>query len=170
MVGLITLNIAFKLIKNRMSKNDMFCNVKIGYEEKSIIVKAIIDSGNLLKEPITGASVIVIEKEKLEEIIEKSILDNLQNIITGKCEIESEKYISKFRLIPFSSLGKENGMLLGFKPDWTEIEYDGTNRRIEKVIIGIYDKKISKNEQYAGLVGLDALEERREINEYSRIN
>ena len=170
MVGLITLNIAFKLIKNRMSKKDMFCNIKISYIGKSILVKAIIDSGNLLREPITGASVIIIEKDLLESIIEKSILDNLQNIITGKCEITSEEYISRFRLIPFSSLGKENGMLLGFKPDWTEIEFDGVNRSLEKVIIGIYDKKISKNEQYAGLVGLDALDERSETNEYSRIN
>lgn len=170
MVGLIILNIAFKLIKNRMSKKDMFCNIKIVYKEKSVFVKAIIDSGNLLKEPITGDSVIVVEKQKLENIVENGILNNLQNIIIGQCEITSEEYISRFRLIPFSSLGRENGMLLGFKPDWTEIEVDGMCRKIEKVIIGIYDKKISKSDEYAGLVGLDVLEERREINEYSRIN
>lgn len=112
MVGLITLNIAFKLIKNRLSKNEMFCNVRIGYKEKEMTLRAIIDSGNLLREPITGASVVVIEKEKLEDIIEKEILDNLQNIISGEYELINDEYISRFRLIPFSSLGKQNGMLL----------------------------------------------------------
>lgn len=112
MVGLIILNIAFKLIKNRLSKNDMFCNVSIGYKGKEILIRAIIDSGNLLKEPITGASVVVVEKKELKGIIENDILDNLQNIISGEYEILSKEYVSRFRLIPFSSLGKQNGMLL----------------------------------------------------------
>lgn len=33
-VGLIILNIAFKLIKNRISKSDMFCNVDIEYKRQ----------------------------------------------------------------------------------------------------------------------------------------
>lgn len=38
----------------------------------------------------------------------------------------------------------------------------------EKVIVGIYDKEISKNRTYYGIVGLDLLEERGDMNEYSR--
>lgn len=168
MVGMIFLSLAFKLIKNRISKNEMFCNVKIRYMEKEIEIRAIIDSGNLLKEPITGASVIVVEKEKLQEIVEKDILDNLENIISGQYEVLSNEYISRFRLIPFSSLGKQNGMLLGFKPDLVEIEFDGILGKKEKVIIGIYDKEISKSRTYSAIVGLDLLEERGSIDEYSR--
>lgn len=137
---------------------------------KNVKIHAIIDSGNLLKDPITGASVIVVERAKLEEIIEKNILDNLQNIITGEYQVlENEEYISKFRLIPFSSLGKQNGMLLGFKPDFAEVEIDGVNRKLENIVIGIYDKSITKNQEYTGLVGLDILDERSNLeNEYTR--
>ena len=67
-----------------------------------------------------------------------------------------------------SSLGKQNGMLLGFKPDFLEIEFDEIIYKKEKVIIGIYEKEISKNREYTAIVGLDALEERRDIDEYSR--
>ncbi len=169
MIGVIILNIAFKLIKSRLNKNDMFCDVFIGYKEKEIKICAIIDSGNLLKEPITGASVIVVEKKKLEELIERKVLDNLQDIMSGKYQLLEDEYISKFRLIPFSSLGKQNGMLLGFKPDWVKIEFDGSQKNIEKVIIGIYDKEITKNEEYTGLVSLDILDERSDTNhEYIR--
>lgn len=135
MVGLVIINIAFKLIKNRISKNDMFCDVKIGYQGKTTNVRAIIDSGNMLKEPITGFSVIVVERKKLEEILDKDILDNLQEIIYGKYENINEEYISKFRLIPFSSLGKQNGMLLGFKPDWITIKFDETEKTLKNIII-----------------------------------
>lgn len=132
-------------------------------------IHAIVDSGNLLKEPITGADVIVVEKNKLEEVVEKSILDNLQNIISGEYEFLNEEYISSFRLIPFSSLGKQNGMLLGFKPDYVEIEFDGIKRNLDNIVIGIYEKEITKNEEYTGLVGLDILEERRKTKyEYTR--
>ena len=135
MVGLIIVNIAFKLIKNRISKNDMFCDVKIGYRGKVTTVRAIIDSGNMLKEPITGFSVIVVESKKLEELLDKDILNNLQEIISGNYGNISEEYISKFRLIPFSSLGKQNGMLLGFKPDWITVKFDESERKLSKIII-----------------------------------
>lgn len=168
LVGLVFLSLAFKLIKNRFSKKDMFCNIRIGYKEKEVKLRAIIDSGNLLKEPITGASVIVIEKQKLEGIIENEILENLDSIMSGKYEFLNDEYISRFRLIPFSSLGKQNGMLIGFKPDFFEIEFDGINHTKDKVIVAIYEKEISKNKEYSGLVGLDLLEERSDIDEYSR--
>lgn len=137
---------------------------------KELNIHAIIDSGNLLKDPITGSSVIVVERAKLEEIIEKEILDNLQGIMTGEYQVlQNEEYISRFRLIPFSSLGKQNGMLLGFKPDFAELEIDGLNRELGNIVIGIYDKSITKNQEYTGLVGLDILDERSNLkNEYTR--
>ena len=102
-------------------------------------------------------------------MIDSEILNNLQNIISGQYEIINEEYVSKFRLIPFSSLGKQNGMLLGFKPDWVLIEFDDIKRKIDKTIIAIYDKEITQNNTYAGIVGLEILEERSEINyDYTR--
>ena len=169
MIGLIILSISFKLIKNRLKKSEMFCNVEIEYNEKITKIRAIIDSGNLLKDPITGSSVIVVERKKLVEMIDNKILDNLENIISGEYEIIDEEYISKFRLIPFSSLGKQNGMLLGFKPDVLRIDFDDAQRKIDKVIIAIYDKDITKNDEYSGIVGLEILEGRSEINyEYTK--
>lgn len=60
-------------------------------------------------------------------------------------------------------------MLLGFKPDSAEVEFDGTIKKLNNIIIGIYDKSITKNQEYTGLVGLDILEEGSEKNyEYTR--
>ena len=86
---------------------------------QDIITKALIDTGNMLKEPITNTPVVVVEKILLYECIPKEILNNINQIIGGDLEkipqqIQSQ-YISKLKLIPFSSLGKQNGMLLGIK-------------------------------------------------------
>lgn len=138
-VGLAIVSIAFKVIKNRLSKNDMFCDVEIGYREKTVNARLMIDSGNLLKDPITNIPVIVVEKEKLREIIESEVLDGLENIVYGIDEDLTKKigedYISRFRLIPFSSLGKQNGMLIGFKPDKIIIKFDGIEIEKNNVII-----------------------------------
>ena len=44
-------------------------------------------------------------------------------------------YISRFRLIPFSSLGKQNGMLVGFKPDKVLIKFDENEIEKKNVIV-----------------------------------
>lgn len=138
-VGLAIVSIAFKVIKNRLSKNDMFCTAEIFYRQKSISVHLMIDTGNLLKDPITNIPVIVVEKEKLKEIIESEVLDSLENVIYGTDEDLAKKigedYISRFRLIPFSSLGKQNGMLIGFKPDKAVIRFDEIEIEKDNVII-----------------------------------
>jgi len=109
-VGLAIVSIAFKIIKNRLSKSDMFCDIKIKYKSKYVTIHAMIDTGNLLKDPITRRPVAVVEKEKLKEIIEQDVLNGLEEIINGTNEnlVEKigEEYISRFRLIPFSSIRK----------------------------------------------------------------
>jgi len=155
-VGFVIINIAFKIIKSRLTKKDMFCNVEINFNNKASNVKAMIDTGNLLKDPITGTNVIVVESEKLEDIIPKNILQNINNVLSGELQYENEymqEYLARVRVIPFSSLGKQNGMLVGFKPDNIIIKCDDTEKEIDKVIIGIYDKKLSKNSDYTRISG-----------------
>lgn len=111
-VGFIIVNIAFKLVKVRLSKKDMFCEIEIYFNQRSVAIKAMIDTGNLLKDPISGMPVIVAEKQELKRLIPEEIIDNLNKILNGQNEdIKSEQakeFLPKFRLIPFSSLGKQN--------------------------------------------------------------
>ena len=153
-----------------MSRKDMFCNIDIKFRDKIISVKALIDSGNMLKEPISGCPVIVVEKYKLIDILPTEILQNLKEIIEGKflCSNENTEisnYLPRFRVIPFSSLGKQNGLLLGIKVDKVTINFEDEEKNVNDVIIGIYDEHLSKRESYTALVGLDLLE-RRNDNEY----
>ena len=162
-VGFTITVIAFKIVKYRISKNDMFCEIEIFFGEKSVRLKAMLDTGNMLRDPITRMPVIVVEKDILHEIIPYKILDNLEKIIGGDVpdEIYEEinvEYISKFRVIPFSSLGKQNGLLLGFKASNVITYIDANEEELKNVIIGIYDKKLSKKDKYNALLGLEILE------------
>lgn len=57
------------------------------------------------------------------------------------------------------------GLLLGFIADAIIIRKDENEKKLNEIIVGIYDKYISKSGAYTGLVGLDIIE-RCEGNEY----
>ena len=160
-IAFIILIIGFKTVKAKFSKKDLFCNIEIIINQKQILTKAMLDTGNLLKDPITNIPVVVVEHTLLSNAIPKEILDNIENILGGDLKNIPEnlknKYMSKLKIIPFSSLGKQNGMLLGIKADGLKIEEEETVKNVEKVIIGIYNKKLSKNKDYHALLGFDMI-------------
>lgn len=61
-------------------------------------------------------------------------------------------------IIPYKSIGNENGMLLGFKPDYV-IFYDDEKKYIENSVIGICNEVLSCNNVYSGIFGLEILKE-----------
>ena len=152
---------AFAIIKNKISKKDMFCEIEILINQKKIKTKAMIDTGNMLKEPITNVPVIVVEHILLYSCMPKEILNNLKEIMGGDfknipCDIQ-EKYISKLKLIPFSSLGKQNGMLIGIRPEYVKVITDEQEKINKNVIIGIYENSLTKNGEYQDLSGIELL-------------
>lgn len=168
-VGFGIVNIAFKVVKAKFSKQDMFCEVNIYFKEKNKTIKAFIDTGNLLKDPISGMPVIVVEAVMLEDMIPKEVITHLNEILEGKdSDILSKvpnEYMAKFRIIPFASLGKQNGLLLGFIADKVEVTIEESKTELSGIIVGIYEKNLTKNGAYTGLVGIDVIERCGE-NEY----
>lgn len=171
LVGFILTYLAFRLIKGKISKKSVFYEVRIFFKDKIVDVIAMLDTGNLLKDPISQMPVMLVQKDKLNELIPKNILDNIENVLGGDenlkiSEEERNEYLSKLKIIPFKSVGKQNGMLVGFKIDKVQIDINDNIEEIKNVIIGIYNGKFSKNEKYSALIGLDILE-RGDENEFA---
>ena len=135
----------------------MYCNIKVSINSKYTYINAIIDTGNFLREPITKAPVVVIESSALVDIIPEYILNNIDAIINGG-NIDLREYAFKIKIIPFTSLGKENGILIGIKADSVTVELEEETTNINNVIIGIYNGVLSKNGKYKALIGLDLVE------------
>lgn len=99
---------------------------------------AIIDTGNALFDPITGAPVIVCEKGELKALLPQgeAIMENMS------------KAGLKVRLIPFSSVGKESGLMPAFLPDMVEVD----GHRAKSCIIGITENRLCKENEYHALL------------------
>lgn len=153
----IIVKISINLIKSKIKCS--YCKITIKLNEKEITTQAMIDTGNLVKEPITNAPVVIVESSLLEGIIPREILKNLDNILCGNLSNISQElqdiYISKLRCIPFSSLGKENGMLVGIKASEIIVENEDEIKVNKNIVLGIYDKSLTKKGEYRALIGTE---------------
>lgn len=106
-------------------------NVEIYMCDKVISCMGLLDTGNHLFDPISGKPVLIVEREELKK---------------NGIEIRKEQY----RVIPYHSLGKKDGILEGFVADKVRItDMEKAKDKVEaKVIIGIYEGKLSNNGSY----------------------
>ncbi|MCX8130341.1 MAG: sigma-E processing peptidase SpoIIGA [Clostridia bacterium] len=153
----IIVRIFWEVIQYRFVKDKLLVPLKISFESKIIDMAALIDTGNSLYDPLTNTPVIVVEFKAIKEILPREIKDIFEeskeddlNCVTNI--VSHSTWFSRFRLIPFTSLGKENGMLIGFKPDYVEVGEEQQKKGVSNVIVGIYNRALSHNEKYKALL------------------
>ena len=156
-LGFIIITIVAQIIKNKLTKNNMICELEIFYKGKNKKMKTMLDTGNLLKEPISNEDVIIVEKESLRDMISNDILENINIILKGNMLDSQNIYSYKIKIIPFSSLGNDNGLLIGFKPDYIKV-YGEEEIVRNDIIVGIYNGKLTQNDMYTSLIGLNIFE------------
>ena len=87
-------------------KMQRYLPVELLWQGKKISLTALVDTGNMLRDPITGQSVLVIGGDVAQQLgISREILcDPISAILSGRIE--------GARLIPYRAVGKSGGMLL----------------------------------------------------------
>lgn len=84
--------------------------VEVEYGQKRIRFTALRDTGNMLKDPVTGKSVLVVDAQ---------IAEALTGLTPSqlKCPVESlaQRKISGLRLIPYRTVGSDTGLLLALR-------------------------------------------------------
>lgn len=161
-VAYILIKYCWEYIQIKISREKICIPIRIQIENQKSEVRALIDTGNSLHDPLSKYPVIVVEYTAIKELLPldiQNIFHHSQDIdldlITGI--IQNSQWIHRFRMIPFQSLGKENGMLIGFKPDCVELQDNDRSKCIQEIIIGIYTKKLSPDGDYHALLHPDIL-------------
>lgn len=160
LAGAIIIRVFWEQIQLRLIREKLLIQLKIVFDDRISCMAALVDTGNSLHDPLTNTPVIVAEFKAIREILpldiqtifEESRENDLSSVINT---VSQSDWFTRFRLIPFTSLGKENGMLIGFKPDYVEIGEEEEGKGIQNVIVGIYNKALSRNEKYNALLNPD---------------
>lgn len=156
----IVIRICWDIIKSKAIRENAMATVLIRLENKEVTINALIDTGNSLRDPISNIPVMIVEFEAIKEILPEEVntifLNGVEtNLDLVVQEISKTDWASRFRLIPFNSLGKTNGMLIGFRPDRVEVEIKEVKKDSQEVVVGIYNRNLSKDESYRALLSLE---------------
>lgn len=151
-------------IQQRIKRERIILKVQMCFDEKQLFLNALVDTGNSLKDPLTNAPVMITEYETIRELlpddVQRIFEQGGENNLNAIAEIMTiSKWASRFRIIPFRSLGRDNGMLVGFKPD--EIIIFDSERKIQSgnIIVAIYSKNLSGDGEYSALIHPEMLKE-----------
>ena len=139
-----------------------YIDLTVSFGGGEVRTTAIVDTGNALCEPVSMAPVIVVEYQmiknilplEIRQIFENGFEDNIERLSSA---LYSSNLASRVRLIPFSSLGRENGLLVGFKPDSATICDNEQEKKLTNVIVGVYGRPLSKDRSFHALLNPEIL-------------
>ena len=102
----------------RRSSSQKRVELNISYEEKQTRLCAMVDSGNLLREPISGRACVALDSKRAEEVFchEIAVLSRLSGVDGGTLSSLSGKNARRVRLVP-TSTASGSGMLIGVRAD-----------------------------------------------------
>ncbi len=130
--------------------------------DRQVRLNALIDTGNSLTDPLTHEPVIVTEFKSLLPLFPDDLRKKLteKGGMMGLIEILNENgWGNRVRVLPFSDLGQEHGMLTGIRPDRVKFLYKETTFETKKVLIAITDKKLDDEGKYQALINPHLIQE-----------
>lgn len=143
----------------RHSLKDCKCLLEITYNNITIAVPAIVDTGNSLQDGLSGRPVIVAELSAISPVFNRKELlffekQDYQNIPEGLYKF--------FRLVPCSGVTDE-GLLPSFIPQYVKVTMEKYSFKTTFCTIGVVNKALSSGE-YKALVNNNIFEVGREDN------
>lgn len=137
----------FKMLLGEI-RSERVCTLTIGWEGREVVTDALVDSGNLLKDPFDGRAVILIKSACLRAL--GISVEELSSQTVGEGRMRE-----RVRLVP-CHMGGENRLLYGFRP--TGVWVGEKHKREEISAIIALDKEEGTYGGYGALVPSSALE------------
>ena len=120
-----------------------FVSVCLTHNGKTSSFTALQDTGNTLKDPVSGCRVIVADPGLAWDILgltPAQLSDPITAINLGD--------IKGMRLIPYRAVGQPGGLLLGFRPQGLTV-----NGKKENFVVAFAPTEFAKGKQYRALTG-----------------
>jgi stage II sporulation protein GA (sporulation sigma-E factor processing peptidase) len=171
----ILVKIAFDYLDNHYRNSKKRIVIKLNLWDKSIRINALLDSGNSLKDPITGKPVIVVYTKAIREILPERYLNLLEKEVSqitqnqpnyellyqlNSTSLErncTNKQLN-FKMMPYKALGVEDGKLLAFSIDSIEITAKDNSILVKDPMIALYDRPLSANNYYEAIAYPEIIE------------
>lgn len=154
---LLVAEMGWGVMQKRIWRSQSLVSVEIHCERRRVELTALVDTGNQLQDPLTRAPVIVVELNALQDLFPEPLREDIAELVRGDLSRVSPlsahgTWSARIRLIPFSSLGAQNGLLVGFKPDQVRITLPRSVLSERNAIIGLTPQVLDRNGEYRALL------------------
>ena len=145
----IVISLAFRRAAKRKPGGTR--KIRVRYGDRTGQFTALVDTGNGLKDPVTGQEAIIVGAEDIAGLLPAEIrMAVLNYTATDAMEIIGETEAgTRFRLLPYSAVGIAGGLLLAFRPE--ELYVDGKKRT--DILIAISPNRVADGMGYSALIG-----------------
>ncbi len=140
---LIVTELGWGLIHQLYLEKGCLFSIRLSVNGLTTDLSALLDTGNMLVDPINGHPVMVVEAKSLQGVLPPEMID-LNNILARGEFPEnsaldfSPDWAARIRLITYTSVGREKGFLLGFRPDEI-ILLQKEPHKLPPVLVGLYN-------------------------------
>lgn len=148
---------AWSSLHRRWARQAYLVPVEIAVAGRQAFFTGLLDTGNRMEDPLNGAPVIVAELAAVAPLLPEQVVEVYSREGTMASEqaaraLSEGAWRNRFRLLPFSSLGQRNGLLLGFRPDTVAVSIDGRRREVVPVTVAVAPSPLSSSGEYQALL------------------
>lgn len=126
---------------------EVACRITVGERTRDLTLMT--DSGCLLREPMTGRTVILLSAKACEGLVPPALLTTEEGIEPELAYDEKKRYY----LIPYQTVSGKR-LMHGYRPDRAEIG-SGRRRREEAVVVGVIRERVGIPEGCDGIVSAE---------------
>lgn len=144
-----------RMMRERIVPQVMRCPVRVRLGTTWIEGQGFVDTGNNLMDPLTNKPVVIAEQELLDQGLPEDVKEALSAAREGDDLFESlarTSWASRLRLIPFTSIGKKHGLLVGLRSDEIAVEAGSRRVMLPGIVIGLYQEKLSPEGKFQMLL------------------
>ncbi len=143
----------FYNIRRRFILPNFEYDIKFIRNNREVVLKSILDTGNLLYTPVSHKAVIVVYYDDIKELMtnmEKFISEKYYNNIHELLQSKRGNYIKY--IIPFNSVGNSDGVIIGIEIDEVKIKRVGYNNSFQNCVVGVAMSPLFKEGNYKALL------------------
>ncbi len=124
-------------------------SIEIGFGNRTVRLRAMTDTGNLLTDPLSGRGVAICELDAVKELFPRELVEYWERGDIGSTSELPEKYALKLRYVPAKgAVGAKSSMLTAIVPDIFKVVGDGKEVDAD-VLIAPVPTKLSAGESRA---------------------
>lgn len=129
--------------------------IQISWDGNELNLNALLDTGNRLYDPLTKVPVVIIEFSRVKQFLPIEVVDLIEKMQSGDLASDWKLpgvWEERVRILPFKSIGKEHGILIGFRPDSLKIWQKQQAILSSHVVVGIYNHTLSPEGAFQALI------------------